>query len=94
MPKAKCEGCSRVVKFQRCRGKRCFPRWPAGWVRSGTSRYGREFDRAGIAWHCSICHVVKTLAVRHNLTLEEQERVRSAMFQALENEKEQRKCRI
>jgi len=46
----KCNGCGKTVHTLG---------WPKGWVKIGTSRYGKRYDRDGIAWWCSSCHKAK-----------------------------------
>jgi hypothetical protein len=75
--KCKCETCGRVIESRE---------WPDGWVRSGTSSYGKEFDRMGIAWHCPVCYAVRELAVKYIWSWKNQDRIRSAIFQVIGQE--------
>ena len=43
----KCEDC----------GIKAEGRHPDGWVSTSRSKYGKQYDRAGIAWWCPICHI-------------------------------------
>ena len=49
----KCEDCGIKAEGQH----------PDGWVRTSRSKYGKQYDRAGIAWWCPICHVKQELEI-------------------------------
>lgn len=45
---------NRLVRCEECRAqKTLIPLlWPTGWSQSGRSRFGRTYQKSGIAWHC------------------------------------------
>lgn len=46
---AKCEVCEKVVPSKP---------FPAGWFQRGQSKYGKQYQRAGVAWFCPTCKLL------------------------------------
>lgn len=45
----------KIAKCDNCGGDAVFVEWPAGWIQIGTSKYGKKYDKDGLAWLCPRC---------------------------------------
>jgi len=53
----KCDGCD---------GDGFYYDWPAGWIRTGISKFGNKYDSNGIAWWCPNCRKKYERAYKFN----------------------------
>lgn len=45
----------KLCKCEDCGGDAVYCDWPAGWMQTGKSKYGKMYAHDGVAWHCPRC---------------------------------------
>ena len=45
----------KMAKCEDCGGEAFYMTWPAGWVQTGSSRWGHKYEEDGVAWYCYKC---------------------------------------
>lgn len=52
----------KIARCEDCGGDALYIHWPPGWMQSGGSEYGAQYEEEGLAWHCPECRCQSKLA--------------------------------